>query len=139
MATIPAPVAPNIFIEPVGLRKFPVPYHRALCRNCSWVSYDYPTQEEAGDRGESHAERCCQRINMELALQVEVIPVEAQNLERGAQVLLRDLRVMDIENIETMVNPDTMDTQVWVTYSINSLESEILVLPLGHIVKVVEP
>jgi hypothetical protein len=91
----------------------------------------YPTEKEAQDIAEFHSDRCTRRINEERALEVEVVAIRAAELQRGQQVLLRDLRTMDIENI------NIVDDTVLITYNIGQLESQLMDLPVGHIVKVV--
>lgn len=130
MPTLPTPVEPSITLEPVTLRFFPNPNHRSLCNNCDWVSYDYAQKDEAEQAGYLHAERCCERLNLELAQQVPVEPVEAQDLAHGALILLRDLRTMAVENV------DLFDDDVVITYSIDGQESQVLNVPVGHSVKV---
>lgn len=128
---IPTQVISSIGTRQVTLRRFRFPYFEAFCNNCIWVSFTYATEDEAADRAESHAERCCKRLNEMRALQVEVNPVEAQNLEHGDSILLRDLRTMTVDNV------DTFGDEVIITYNIDGLEGELLWLPVGHIVKVV--
>lgn len=128
---LPAPVQSVIGVRKVYLRRFATPYHVAYCGNCSWESYDYPTEAEAEDRGESHAFRCSARLNEIRALQVEVTPVEAQNLERGQHILTKHLTALFVENC------DQFDDEIMVTYSLNGQEPQILMLPVGHVVKVV--
>jgi hypothetical protein len=133
MLDLPTPVEPNIIVRPVTLRSFRNPNHQSVCNNCGWESYEYINKDEAEDAGYMHAERCCDRINMELAMQVEVTPVEAQNLQYGAIILLRDLRTMVVENV------DLFDDDVAITYALEGAdESQLLTVPVGHIVKVVE-
>lgn len=131
MPNLPTPVEPHFTLEPVTLRFFPNPNHRAICHNCDWVSFEYAVKDEAEQAAYLHAERCCDRINMELALQVEVTPVAAETLEYGAVILLKDLRTMLVENV------DLFDDDVVITYSIEGNESQVLNVPIGHIVKVV--
>jgi len=129
---VPSPVAASIKVQKAPLRRFATPYYEVSCDNCLWSSFLYATPQEAEYAGDSHAERCCARINAELAQQVPVTSVAVQDLAHGQRVLLKDLRTMDIQNIEVF------DDEVMVTYSIAGLESQILMLPLGHAVKVVE-
>lgn len=130
MYTIPSPVLPSIELRPITLRKFATPYHQSRCRNCLWVSYDYPTKDDAENAGDLHADRCCNRINAELALQVPVTPVLAQDLARDSIILLKDLRTLEVENVEVF------DDDVMLTYRLNGT-TDVMTLPLGHIVKVV--
>lgn len=131
MATVPTPVAPQTGVREMPLRHFRSPYWESFCHNCTWVSFMYVTRVEAEDIAEFHADMCTRRINEELALLVEVVPIEAQHLEIGHRVLLRDLRTMDIENISLV------DNTVLITYSIGNLQSQLMDLGLDHIVKVV--
>lgn len=129
---LPTPVEPDISLRPVSLRFFRHPNHESVCNNCGWVSYEYVNKDEAEEAGYQHAERCCDRLNMELALQVEVVAVFAQDLEYGAIILLRDLRTMVVENV------DLFDDDVMITYSIEGAEeAQVLSVPVGHVVKVV--
>lgn len=128
--TIPEPVTSSIGIRKVYLRKFRFPNYTAFCNNCPWESFEYITEDDAADRGETHAERCCERINMMRALTVEVVPFKAEDLLPGAVILLKDLRVLHVDNVAVL------EDEVMVHYELGA-DSEFLVLPLGHIVKVV--
>lgn len=130
MPTLPSPIEPSITLRPVTLRFFPHPNHQALCGNCGWESYEYVQKDEAEQAGYLHAERCCDRLNVELAMQVEVIPVEAQDLEHGALILLRSLSTLLVQNV------DVFDDDVMITYSLDGEESEVLTVAVGHVVKV---
>lgn len=132
MPNLPAPVISSIGMRKVTLRRFLHPYYEAFCNNCTWVSYTYAKEDEAEDRAYSHADRCCARINEERALTVPHTPLPIQDVKRGDQLLLRDLRLMEIENIEPF------DDEVMVTYSIDGYESQIMMLAIGHMVKVVD-
>lgn len=131
MAVVPTQVSPLIGVRKLSLRNFRSGYFESFCHNCTWVSFMYPTEREAQDIAEFHSERCTRRINEERALEVEVIAIRADQLARGHQVLLRDLRTMDIENI------NIVDDTVLITYNIGQLESQLMDLPVCHIVKVV--
>lgn len=130
MYDLPTPVLSSIGIRKVTLRRFIHPYFEAFCNNCSWVSFTYAREDEAEDRADSHADRCCARLNEELANRVDTTPTAIEVVPPGAMLLLRDLRVMEVENIETF------DDEVMLTYSIGGYEAQILMLPLGRIVKV---
>lgn len=132
MAVVPTQVVALISVRKLSLKNFRSPYFESACHNCTWVSFMYPTEKEAKDIAEFHSERCTRRINEERALEVEVVAIRADSLERGHQVLLRDLRTMDIENI------NIVDDVVLITYNIGNLESQLMDLPVDHIVKVVE-
>lgn len=132
MAVIPEPVTSSIGFRRLSPRPpFKGDEYQAFCNNCPWESFFYHTEDEAADRADSHAERCCARINMMRALTVEVVPFEAQNLLPGAMVLLKDLRVLHVDNV------DVFDDQVMVTYELGA-DTEFMMLPLGHVVKVVQ-
>lgn len=131
MPDLPTPVLSSIGTRKVTLRRFQHPYFEAFCNNCTWVSFTYAKESEAEDRADSHADRCCARINAERAMMVEVVATLVQELPTGARLLLRDLRVMDVQNI------DVFDDEVMITYSISGYESQILMLPVGHVVKVI--
>lgn len=131
MAVVPAQVAPATGVRELPLRHFRSPYWEAVCHNCTWVSFMYPTKAEVQDAADFHSEGCTRRINEERALEVEVTPIPAEELQQGHQILLRDLRTMDVENI------NVMDDTVLITYNIGKLESQLMDLPVGHIVKVV--
>jgi len=130
--SLPTRVLPSIGIRSVGLRNFRSPYFESFCNNCTWSSFMYATEDEAAEAGESHAQRCCERLNMEKALTVEVVAIHAEQLERGHHVLLRDLRTMLVDNVIL-----TDDRTAEIFYSIDGLEGQILSLPFNHIVKVV--
>lgn len=128
---LPTRVEPSIRLEPVSLRNFRYPNYKAICGHCYWESFEYLTRDEAEAAGDHHSEICCDRINRGLALEVEVVGVLAQDLPHGSHILLKDLRTMEVENVEIF------DDEVMVTYSIGDLASQILMLPLNHTVKVV--
>lgn len=131
MLDLPSPVLSSIGTRKVTLRRFAHPYFEAFCNNCTWTSFTYAKEVEAEDRADSHADRCCARINAERAMMVGVVPTLVQDLEHGQRLLLRDLRAMDVENIQIF------DDEVMVTYSISGLESQIMMLPVDHVVKVI--
>lgn len=132
MAVVPTQVSPQVGVRKLSLRNFRSGYFESYCHNCTWVSFMYPTEREAQDIAEFHADRCTRRINEERALEVQVTPIPAEQLQHGHQILLRDLRTMDVENI------NVVDDTVLITYNIGKLESQLMDLPVGHIVKVVE-
>lgn len=130
---VPPPVVSAIDLRTVGIRRFQAsPFHEAACLNCSWRSFVYATEDEAAERGEKHAVQCCARLNAELALQCPGVETLAENLQHGDYVLMRDLRTMWIENISLLGD------EVIVTYDRGEPESEIMVIPVGHPVKVVQ-
>lgn len=133
MPNLPTPVKSSIGLRQVSLRNFRSPYFEAFCNNCTWISYMYATEDEAADRGHAHAERCCQYLNETIALQIEAEPVKAEDLATGQHILLRDLTTMEVVNI------NIFDDEVAITYCTDGdyNESDILVLPLGRVVKVV--
>lgn len=133
MPDLPSPVMSSIGLRQVGLRNFRTPYFEAYCNNCTWLSYMYATEDEAADRGTSHAERCCAYLNETIARQIEVVPTAAEDLAAGQHLLLRDLRTMEVINVHLF------DDEVAVTYCINGdyNGSDILMLPVGRMVKVV--
>lgn len=131
MTVVPPQVESNIGVRELSLRQFRSPYWESFCHNCTWVSFMYVTKQEAKDIADFHAERCTRRINEERALEVEVIAIPAEELQHGHHILLRDLRTMHVENI------NVVDDTVLITYNIDRLESQLMDLPVGHVVKVV--
>lgn len=131
MAVVPAQVSPQTGVRRLSLKNFRSGYFESFCHNCTWVSFMYPTEREAQDIADYHSERCTRRINEERALEVEVVAIMAADLQRGHHILLRDLRTMDVENI------NIVDGTVLITYNIGQLESQLMDLPIDHIVKVV--
>lgn len=132
MYDLPNRVLSSIGTRQVTLRNFRHPYYESFCNNCSWTSFTYATEDEATDRGESHAERCCQYLNETIAKSIDVVAVLAEGLQQGQHILLRDLRTMEVLNV------NVFDDEVAVTYSIDGdyTVSDILMLPVGKIVKV---
>lgn len=131
MTVVPPQVQPNTGVRELSLKRFRSPYWESFCHNCIWVSFMYPSKQEAISIAEFHSEHCTRRINEERALEVEVVPIQAGQLERGHLILLRDLRTMDVANI------NIVDDTVLITYSINGLEAQLMDLPVDHVVKVV--
>lgn len=131
MTVVPPQVQPNTGVRELSLRHFRSPYWESFCHNCTWVSFMYVTKQEAQDIADHHSERCTRRINEERALEIEVTPIPAGQLERGHLILLRDLRTMDVANI------NIVDDTVLITYSINGLEAQLMDLPVDYIVKIV--
>lgn len=131
MTVVPTQVSPNTGVRKLSLRNFRSGYFESFCHNCTWISFMYPTEREAQDIADFHSDRCTRRINEERALEVDVIAILAEELQHGHQILLRDLRTMDVENI------NVVNDTVLITYNIDRLESQLMDLPVGHVVKVV--
>lgn len=132
MPDLPTPVLSSIGTRQVTLRYFRSPYYEAFCNNCAWISFTYAKEDEADSAGEAHAERCCAYLNETIARQIEVEEVAAPALAIGHHILLRDLRTMEVLNV------NVFDDEVAVTYCINGgyNESDIIMLPVDKIVKV---
>lgn len=131
MTVVPTQVSPNTGVRKLSLRNFRSGYFESFCHNCTWISFMYPTEREAQDIADFHSDRCTRRINEERAMEVDVIAILAEELQHGHQILLRDLRTMAVENI------NVVNDTVLITYNIDRLESQLMDLPVGHVVKVV--
>jgi hypothetical protein len=130
---LPERVVARFTIQPSSLRKFISPYHEAVCGNCTWVSYLYPTKAKAEEVALLHVEQCCARINEELALMVPTQVVPVQELTVAHAILTKNLRVLEVLCIVEELGGD-----VHVVYLTDDLEgTNVITLPRDHPVKVV--